>query len=329
MFTDTKDKLLAYLREHRQATAKELQEYLEISRQGLFKQLNNLLRQGLIYKIGSAPKVFYLLADNKLPSANSAAWKNLSPEEYALLEKEFSWVSPTGLVLKGLAGFEYFCTKNKLELTKAAADYAKIWQKYHAYQQDELLDGLPKMKSTFKKIYLDKVFYLDFYSLERFGKTKLGQLLLYAKQSQSRPMIKEVVELIKPRLRKLILQEKIEAIGFVPPSVKREVQFMKELEKYLHLEIPTIKLTKVKTAVVVPQKTLSKLEDRVENASKTIIVEEQKKYNNILLIDDAVGSGATLNEIARSIQERGICQGQLIGLALVGSYKGFDIINEV
>ena len=216
-----------------------------------------------------------------------------------------------------------------MDLVKSAADYFKIWHKYHSFYKEGFLDGLPKMKSTFKKVFLDKVFYFDFYSLERFGKTRLGHLLLYAKQSQSRSMIKEVAEMIRPRLKQLILRENIDAIGFVPPSVKREVQLMKELEKYLNLDLPVIKLTKVKAAIIVPQKTLSRLDDRVENASKTIIVEEKRRFKNILLIDDAVGSGATLNEVARSIRNREICEKKLVGIAIVGSFKGFDIINEV
>jgi predicted amidophosphoribosyltransferase len=33
-------------------------------------------------------------------------------------------------------------------------------------------------------------------------------------------------------------------------------------------------------------------------------VTEQKPFNRVLLIDDAVGSGATLNEIARKLKEK-------------------------
>jgi len=52
-------------------------------------------------------------------------------------------------------------------------------------------------------------------------------------------------------------------------------------------------------------------------------------YKNILLIDDAVGSGSTLNETAGQIKRKGICKGQVIGLTITGSFKGFDVISEV
>ena len=104
---------------------------------------------------------------------------------------------------------------------------------------------------------------------------------------------------------------------------------MTVLRKRLQLKVRFIKIKKIKSDVAVPQKSLSKLVDRIENARHSIVVSEASIHENILLIDDAVGSGATMNETARQIRERGICQGKIIGLAIVGSYKGFDVISEV
>ena len=115
----------------------------------------------------------------------------------------------------------------------------------------------------------------------------------------------------------------------MPPTVKREVQLMKELEKHLNLEIDIIKVVKIKTPIIIPQKTLNKLEERIENAKKTFVVEGAKNYKNILIIDDAVGSGATLNEIAFQIKEKNVIKGKIIGLAITGSLKGFDVVSEV
>ncbi len=104
---------------------------------------------------------------------------------------------------------------------------------------------------------------------------------------------------------------------------------MKELEKELSLPIRTVSVSKLRTEIIIPQKTLSKLEDRIENAKNTIVVDEEKRYRNILLIDDAVGSGATLNETARKIKDKRLVTGKIIGLAITGSFKGFDVISEV
>ena len=104
---------------------------------------------------------------------------------------------------------------------------------------------------------------------------------------------------------------------------------MKEIEKYLNLPLNKLTITKIKKRVSIPQKTLSKLEDRIENAKKTIVVEGNNTFDNVLLIDDAVGSGSTLNETALQIKDKKICKGKIYGLAIVGSFKGFDVISEV
>jgi len=80
---------------------------------------------------------------------------------------------------------------------------------------------------------------------------------------------------------------------------------------------------------MVAQKTLSKLEDRVQNAQKTIIVEDSRIFNNILIMDDAIGSGATINETAKQIRHKKLCNKKLFGLCITGSFKGFDVISEV
>ena len=50
---------------------------------------------------------------------------------------------------------------------------------------------------------------------------------------------------------------------------------MKELERNLITNLPKISIVKVKTDIMVPQKSLNKLEDRIENAKETIIVDEK------------------------------------------------------
>ena len=68
--------------------------------------------------------------------------------------------------------------------------------------------------------------------------------------------------------------------------------------------------------------------ERINNADNSFAVFEQRSYNKILLIDDAIGSGATINQIARKLKTQGVCK-EIIGLAIVGSFKGFDVITDV
>ncbi|MFH1661663.1 MAG: hypothetical protein ABIA02_01010 [Candidatus Falkowbacteria bacterium] len=97
----------------------------------------------------------------------------------------------------------------------------------------------------------------------------------------------------------------------------------------LKINLPKIKILKATSGIAVPQKTLNKLNDRVENASKSIFIPDQPSQKNILLIDDAIGSGATMNETAKKIKGKKVAKNKIIGLALTGSFKGFDVISEV
>ena len=189
---------------------------------------------------------------------------------------------------------------------------------------------MEKLKGTkgFSAIGPDELYYLDFYAIERFGKTKLGTLLHFAKQGQNKKLMRELFEEIKPALHDLIRQNKIDSVGFIPPTIKREVQLMGYMEKQLNLPLPHFKIVKISGEIVVPQKALSRLEDRIANAKASLLPEDKRPFKRLLLIDDAVGSGATINEVALKIKHQNP-KIKITGLAITGSYKGFEVIQEV
>lgn len=325
MTNNTTNKIISYISKKHQASGQELSDYLGITPRAVRKQLKSMLDNGLLNKIGQPPKVFYFIPDKKKVVVKSKVRLNIRK----IIEKRYLIITPSGEIKEGMDGFEYWCIKNELDIQKTANEYIKTLKKYDRFKKDGLINGKIKMKQTFQKVYVDKLYYLDFYSIERFGKTKLGQLLLYAKQSQDKKLIKFLSESIKRNIKSLIKKYKIDGVGYIPPTVKREIQFINELRKNLKLSSRRVNLIKLKSQVAVPQKTLSKLNDRIENARSSIVVDDNEIYDNILLIDDAVGSGATINETAAKIRKKKICKGKIIGLAITGSYKGFEVISEV
>ena len=72
------------------------------------------------------------------------------------------------------------------------------------------------------------------------------------------------------------------------------------MDQFLGRSIPRISLEKYSPSkILIPQKSLRRPEDRIQNAKNTIFIrEEDIDYKTILLIDDFVGSSATLNETA-------------------------------
>ncbi|MBT4349500.1 hypothetical protein HOD19_01820 [bacterium] len=327
MTTNTAQKIVNFVRKNKSVRPNDLVSYLEISKQAVFRQLKKLLEQEILSKTGTPPNVFYTIK-------TFSNFKNITISDKNnadIIEKNYLFITPNGDFLAGVKGFNYWCEHNNLPVEKTVSDYVKTLDKYNKFKNNEtgLISGLEKFKQSFEQVYIDQVYYLDFYSIERFGKTKLGSLLLYAKQSQNRELINKIFQIIEQPVLNLIKIAKIDAVSFVPPTVARNIQLQKELEKKFSFKLPKINIVKVNTEITVPQKTLSKLKDRINNVDKTIFLGENKVFNNILLIDDAVGSGATFNQIAKKIREKKLVKGKIIGLALTGSFKGFDVISEV
>jgi hypothetical protein len=256
---------------------------------------------------------------------------SLSEDEINFLKEHLLVISEMGKRLEGAEAMQAWCEKQKLPPEKTAREFITTEKKYLQYfLPDGMINGTQKLKNTkgFDSIAVDNMFYCDFYAIERFGKTKLGTLLHFAKQGQNRQLMNEIIILTKERVEALIKENSIEAVGYIPPTIKRYLQFMTVLQKGYNLPLPHLNLVKVTGAIPVPQKALSKIEDRIDNARASIIVKETRQFNHVLLIDDAVGSGATINETAAKLKLKKTAK-KVFGLAITGSFKGFDVIQEV
>ena len=184
---NTQAKIISYIKQRGEVTGAEIASYLGITRQALYRHLPTLLRLKAITKIGKPPKVFYSI-NKELATINQEI--ELGEIKKRKIGEQFFLITPSGERKLGVEAFIYWCDKNRLPHKKTAVEYIKTLEKYEQYKKNGLISGLQKMKNTFANVYLDEVFYLDFYSIERFGKTKLGQLLLYAKQSQNLDLMK-------------------------------------------------------------------------------------------------------------------------------------------
>ena len=324
----TDNQILKYLLVHGEVTIADLSENLNVSRQLLHRVVKKMIDDNYLAKIGTPPKVYYKL--KKTPPRTTEEHL-LNPGEISFLEEHFLLITETGERLKGIDAMQFWCARQKLPFEKTIKEFISTKQKYLQYfLSNGLIDGTDKIKNTkgFENIAIDKLLYCDFYAIERFGKTLLGTLLHFAKQGQNKYLMNEIINIVNEKITKLIKEKKIDAVGFIPPTIKRHLQFMQVLQKGLNLPLPHIDIVKVSGAIPVPQKALNKIEDRIINAQVSIIVKDTRKFNKILLIDDAVGSGATINETAVKLKFKETAK-TVIGLAITGSFKGFDVIQEV
>jgi phosphoribosylpyrophosphate synthetase len=323
----SEDKILSFLSTKEMSTVEELTNNLGFSRQYIHKLLDRLISKEMVEKNGRIPHVYYRISD----TSKQQEIPKITLENERFLNDHFLLVQAMGTMLQGIEAMQYWCAIQDLDFNKTVGEYIATRKKYLNYlNNDGFINGLQKMQSTkgIKEIGVDHLFYLDFYAIERFGKTRLGTLMHYAKQGQNKSLMKIIVSEIKYRIANFIDEHQIEAIVYVPPTIKRTVQIMDYFEKYLGINLPQIKVKKIKNAIVIPQKALSKLVERIENAKKTFYVGENISYQNVLILDDAVGSGATINEIALKIKNAGLAK-EVYGLAVTGSFKGFDVISEI
>ena len=323
----TREKIIALLKQHGQMTIHDMSATTGFSRQYLHRKINELEEDGIVKALGMSPRVFYSLLEEKTERQNS----NVKYEDEQFLMEHFILVDSLGNMLDGIDALQYWCEKQNLKLEKTLPEFVATRKKYLAFHNEQhLIDGTEKLKATkgIGRIGVDSLFYLDFYAIERFGKTRLGTLMHYAKQGQNRSLMKKIADEVRQRIYNLILSMEVDAVLFVPPTIDRKIQIMTVLEKLLAIDKPKIKVQKIKNTIVVPQKALSNIFERVANAKNTFYVPDQQQYGRVLMIDDAVGSGATMNEIALKIKEKEPAT-EIVGLAITGSYKGFEVISEL
>jgi len=302
-----------------------LVENLGMSEKTIYKHLARLLSESLVTKIGSSGKSFYLINQKSKDI-------NIDPLNLTdlLIEQNYIYVSPSGEIIRGLNGFNEWCIKNNMNFEKQKSLYATRLKDLGKIRIGGLISAKKRILPGTERVLLNDVFFSDFYTFDHFGKTRLGQLIYVAKTSQNIDLIREISMSIKPAILKLIEKYNVQQVCFIPPTIDRKIQIMDELKKFLNLDLTEIRIEKVTSKTKVAQKTLRKLEDRIANARTTMAVDpNQKITGNVLIIDDATGSGATLNETAKKILNITNAKVKIIGYTVVGSFKGFDVISEI
>ena len=326
-----KERILKLFKNSNELTIKEIVDKTGASKQMVHIAMKQLLDTNKVQKLGRTPKTIYRWLDTPPLMQEDKADYHIHDKEQEILEKDWMVVTESGELLVGMEAFAHWCMQRKLPVKKTLDEYMKTKQKYqHLYNADGNINGMEKLKATtgYTYIWLDELYYLDFYAIERFGKTKLGNVLHYAKQGQNKYLMKMMMDMIRQRIIHLIKQQKADAIGFIPPTIRREVQLMKFMQTQLDISLPIVDIKKISGLIPVPQKSLSKLEERIRNADNTFAITDTRKFKHVVLIDDAVGSGATLNQVAGKLKAKKVAA-KITGLAVVGSLKGFDVITDV
>lgn len=127
MKNDTKNNILAYIRENNEGTANEIAKKFNLSPQIIFRHLKKMQEDGLIYKIGLPPKVVYRAKqkDQEKPRSKHAEF----------IDKNYYYISSTGDIMPGEKGFVFWCQKNNLNIEKTAQEYFETLIKYENFKK--------------------------------------------------------------------------------------------------------------------------------------------------------------------------------------------------
>ncbi len=252
-----------------------------------------------------SPKVYYQINSKK----DFKYTIELKKADLVFFEKKYLYINPQGQLLIGLKGFKAWAqtTKQSHLLASLSSEYLETRRRFDKFFDSRLLliEATEKFSTTFPNNHLDNVYYSDFYSLPKFGKTHFGNLVLYAKQAQSIKLIKEIASSCAGPLNNLIKDKKIDSVVWTPHSLPRKIQFLTQLRKNLTLNVPIIQFDKAYMGEIpIAQKSLSKLEERIENAESTIFAVEKKlSYKRILVIDDDCRFRGYLASYCREIKK--------------------------
>ncbi len=332
--TSTEQLIYNYIEKNGDVRPFDIIREVSLSQQMVQRILKKLLGENIITKKGSPPRVFYStisLNTIHIKSERTEYYK-LSENNKKIIEDNFYTITPDGKEYYGFVGFHYWCNVRDFDINKYAQMYIdKIKDAHKLCNRDGYINATQKITNSFgvDSKNLDELWYGSFYSLPIFGKTKLAQKLFQAKQTQNIRLIEEVILVAESIIYNFIRTHEPDAIAFVPPTAIRRIQFMKELERTIVGIKPIVKIEKISTDIMIQQKTLKDINERIINAENTMIVHNSPiKYKKILIIDDFTGSGSTLNILAKKIKKQNIAD-YVIGLTVTGSMNGFEVIREI
>ncbi len=322
-------KILDFIRKSEQLTPNQITEFLGISYQMTHRHLKTLVEKGILVKQGKPPKVYYSI--NKNDSQVVTSSNSIDNNAINTINENFTLITPDGNEIEGIQGFNIWCYDRKFDLEKKASEYVQLIQEYDRLKKNSVIDATNKLARSFNKneVFLDKLLYLHPHSLPLFGKTKIATWLFHGKQTQNKMLIKKVLQKVLPEIQQVIETINSDAIAFVPPTVPRTIQFMKELAREIKIDLPQVFIEKIATPIMVQQKSLKDIQDRMINAENTmVVVNKNYTFKKVMIIDDFTGSGATLNILAKKIKHQKIA-GEVIGLTITGSINGFEVVKEI
>lgn len=316
---DTKQKIIDLLRDQ-YLSPRDLQHELGVSASVVHDHLRDLIEQGLVEKFGSAPRVSY------------AARKKTAVD---VVNEQFIFQDSLGVLHAGINGFRLWSERGlkKLSFEEKIDLYAKRISVMESNNHDGVFDmteKLQKIVAMGERANLKEMACLSLRTLQDFGRTKMGVYVDIVKSVGHTKIMDTVLDFSVPLIIAYAKRQQVNAVGFIPPTRSRPKQIMTLLEKRFRkgpLRVAAIDIKKIRRDIPREQKTIRDLQDRIYNADNTFHISNYShvhNYKKILLVDDFIGSGTTLNQVAKMLRKRGFV-GEVFGLGVVGEERGYSV----
>ncbi len=160
MKTNTKNEILAYIKSNFPVWVSQISKDFWLSTQIIHRHLKNLLDTEFIIKVWTSPKVYYF-PNNKEVDIEY----NISQEKKKIINNNFVLFNPDWQVDYWVEWFYKWCKNRNINFDSEIDIYIKTLEKYSKFKKNGLIDWIEKMKNTFSSVFLDEVYYLDFYSM--------------------------------------------------------------------------------------------------------------------------------------------------------------------
>lgn len=188
-----------------------------------------------------------------------------------------------------------------------------------------------------EEMYLNNLYFWDIDSIDQVQLANY-KTLKKAKSFQEKQVIYALCQkTIGRELSWLIDHKKIDTIIMTPNNAQRKTNVNEVILAYIreNTDLSWMNVYPYESITVnnfperQTQKSIRWVCARMTNAEKLFDCTSITTWNNILLIDDAFGSGATMNMISKKIKKN-LPHCTITGFALIGSMKQwFDVLSEV
>ncbi len=303
--------ILQLLSTHHTLRPAEIHRVTNFSRQHIHAILKSLLLSGQIIRRGTSPRTYYSLA--KAGQQSSETILQLTDKQHDILQSDFLIIKKEGHQVSGVKAICDYAQELNQDPQQIAIQFLEARDKQlseieidegEAHDQIKLLET----KEAVKQGTIQHFHFADYCEVGDYGDTALAKKLRTAKNSGNALLQLQLFRETERQLQEYIADYGVDAVAFIPGSTMQGKDLMKRWKETLDLPLPHVNLVRAIEENAVPQNIISLQTDREQAADGTLAVADHRRFRHVLLIDDELITGTTMQNAAQNIQEAGIAE---------------------